>query len=63
MKIKLLKAYQLFQVGDIVDFGRGVNELLIERKRAEPYEEKKRGRPPLKREDQQTELNGISDIH
>ncbi len=39
MKLKLLKPYQMSVAGDIVDFDRGVAELLIARRVAEPYAE------------------------
>jgi hypothetical protein len=40
MKLKLLKPFSMFAVGDVVDLGRGQAELLIQRKVAEPFEEK-----------------------
>jgi hypothetical protein len=45
MKLKLIKPYSMFPAGQIVDFGRGVAELLIQRKVAEPLNEEKKKTP------------------
>lgn len=52
MKIRMTKTYQLLVPGDVVDFPRGVAEMLIWRGRAEEVKEPqsepqkpKRGRP------------------
>ena len=46
MKLEIVRQYQVWVPGDIVDVGKGVADILLARGTAKPYEEKKkRGRP------------------